>query len=209
MTLVLFHLVKLYDFVVESCIYRAPRLCRVGALQVQAWLGMAWPPVSFTEPPREIASRHDSTGCCSPMQPIHERESPELDSPTDEFFSSKVRLQSHVRPRFQQGLLRSHTQKKKSMNASFHHAESNGSNESSGGWRTPSKLVRLEFEQCCLPWEDEYGNSARHALHRFASVQRPQEVRNCARPQKYTVYAVYHYIYIYVYVCIYIYISFD
>ena len=47
-----------------------------------------------------------------PMQPIHERESPELDSPTDEFFSSKVRLQSHVRPRFQQGLLRSHTQKK-------------------------------------------------------------------------------------------------
>jgi len=65
-TLVLFHLVKLYDFVVERCIYRAPRLCRVGALQVQAWLGMAWPPVSFTEPPREIASRHDSTGCCSP-----------------------------------------------------------------------------------------------------------------------------------------------
>ena len=45
-----------------------------------------------------------------------------------------------------------------------------------------------------MPWEDEYGNSARHALHRFASVQRPQEVRNCARPQKYTVYAVYHYI---------------
>ena len=136
------------------------------------------------------------------MQPIHERESPELDSPTDEFFSSKVRLQSHVRPRFQQGLLRSHTQKK-TMNASFHHAESNGSNESSGGWRTPSKLVRLEFEQCCLPWEDEYGNSARHALHRFASVQRPQEVRNCARPQKYTVYAVYHYIYMCVYVYIY------